>query len=56
LIAIVNGAGTTSEPHSYSFVDKIVIRNITYYRLGQTGMNGKHLPLGTLAVDPNDSK
>jgi hypothetical protein len=36
----VNGFGTTSQPHSYVFIDKELVNGITYYRLRQTDFDG----------------
>jgi hypothetical protein len=39
-IGVVDGAGTTTERHSYSFLDEHPIANTTYYRLRTVDFNG----------------
>jgi len=36
----VEGQGTTSETHQYTFVDKSPLQGLNYYRLRQTDFNG----------------
>jgi hypothetical protein len=40
-IGTVNGNGTTSQPHSYSFIDPDTPNEPCYYRLKQTDYNGQ---------------
>lgn len=40
-IGEVDGSGTTTEPHSYSYVDHDPLPGISYYRLRQTNFNGE---------------
>jgi len=46
----VKGSGTTTETHTYSFMDKIS-DNIVYYRLRQTDFNGEEFIFRTVAAD-----
>ena len=39
-MAKISGAGTTSQPHSYSYVDPAPFSKQTYYRLKQTDYDG----------------
>jgi len=39
-IETVQGAGKSSLEHAYSFIDRLPIRAISYYRLGQTDVDG----------------
>ncbi len=48
-IARVEGAGTTSEPKNYSFIDKD-IDIVTYYQLVQVDLDGKTSLAGTITV------
>lgn len=40
-IARVNGAGTSSQPHQYIYIDQTEIPQFAYYRLRQTDFNGQ---------------
>ena len=40
-IGQVNGAGTSSQQHNYSFIDPQPVSGIVYYRLKQTDFNGQ---------------
>ena len=40
-IAVVDGAGTTTSPRSYSYTDEQPYNEISYYRLQQTDFDGK---------------
>lgn len=40
-VAVVNGSGTTSQPHSYATKDMKPYDGVSYYRLRQTDFNGK---------------
>ncbi len=51
----VEGAGTTSMSHSYSFEDKNPLSGISYYRLKQTDFNGKSTYSSIKCINrPND--
>ena len=39
-IGFVNGSGTTTQPHSYSYIDKNVSEGTYYYRLKQVDFDG----------------
>lgn len=41
-IGIVNGSGTTSQPHSYSFIDNTAPAGFQYYRFKQVDYNGSY--------------
>jgi hypothetical protein len=41
-IGIVNGSGTTSQPHTYSFYDYSAAAGIWYYRFKQVDFNGSY--------------
>jgi hypothetical protein len=41
-IGIIQGAGTTSTVHHYSYTDRSPYTGVSYYRLSQTDMNGDH--------------
>ncbi len=42
VIGYVNGAGTTTEPHSYSFIDRNVNTGVCTYRLKQIDFDGSY--------------
>lgn len=51
-IGRINGFGTSSLPHSYSFIDKNPIPGIIYYRLKQVDSDG-HFIYSTIAIVKN---
>ncbi|WP_337865326.1 T9SS type A sorting domain-containing protein [Ignavibacterium sp.] len=51
-LGYVDGHGTTTQPHSYSFVDKAVNSNIKYfYRLRQNDFDGKFSFSNVIEID-----
>jgi len=42
ILGVVNGAGTSAETTSYSFVDQNPYKGVNYYRLRQTDYNGRY--------------
>ena len=50
-IGFVKGSGTTSEVHSYSFVDKKVEVGKYSYRIKQTDLNGQFSYSNVIEVD-----
>lgn len=57
-IGQVNGAGTSSQLHNYSFIDPQPVSGIAYYRLKQTDFNGastfSKIVAGATCGDMND--
>jgi hypothetical protein len=49
-IAKVEGNGTTSSAHEYSFLDKNAPAGISYYKLVQTDFNGQSNPAGLISL------
>jgi hypothetical protein len=41
-IGIVEGSGTTSQPHQYSFTDEMPYSGVNYYRIRQVDFNGQY--------------
>jgi hypothetical protein len=52
-IGFVNGAGTTTERLSYSFIDNKPVKGIILYRLKQIDIDGSFKILPTVSVDYN---
>jgi hypothetical protein len=52
-IAVVKGAGNSSEKLSYNFVDEHPFDGISYYRLKQTDFDGKYSHSKIVAVEQN---
>jgi len=52
-IAFVNGAGTTSVLHEYSYTDRNILSGITYYRLMQVDFDGDYAYSRTIALSGN---
>ncbi|OWY21826.1 T9SS C-terminal target domain-containing protein [Sphingobacteriales bacterium UPWRP_1] len=52
-IAQINGAGTSSTTHTYTFTDTKVSNGIYYYRLQQTDYNGNISPWGVVSLERN---
>ncbi len=51
LLATVKGAGTTSAPNTYSFLDTTVTEEIRYYRLRQVNTDGKSEVFNTISAN-----
>lgn len=51
-IAVIDGAGTSTQPNLYSFSDPGRITATTYYRLRQTDVNGRTETLDIISVEP----
>lgn len=54
-IGRVNGNGTSSQAHNYSFTDTSPASGTNYYRLTQTDFNGKQESFPLIAVEFNSS-
>lgn len=52
-MARIEGAGTTSQPSSYSFTDLTAPSGTSYYRLIQVDYNGKQTIFGPISCDFN---
>lgn len=52
-LAIVNGAGNSTEKRSYCFIDKQPAKGINYYRLKQTDIDGKNETFSIISIDNN---
>ena len=50
-IGTMNGAGNSSEPLSYSFIDKNPYEGTTYYRLKQTDYDGNYEYFDIIAIE-----
>ena len=50
-IGFVKGSGTTTEPHSYSFVDAKVETGVYSYRLKQIDLNGEFTYSNIIEID-----
>ncbi len=50
-VGFVEGYGTTSEPRSYSFIDKTADNGINYYRLKQVDFNGTYTYSEVVEID-----
>jgi hypothetical protein len=50
-IGFIEGNGTTTEKHNYSFVDKTSTSGVVYYRLKQTDYDGSYAYSETIEID-----
>jgi len=50
-VGYIEGAGTTNEPRSYSYLDKTAEQGINYYRLKQVDFNGTYSYSNVVEVD-----
>ena len=50
-VATIDGQGTSSLPHSYSWTDEVATGGAIYYRLSQTDYDGTVTMLRTIAVE-----
>jgi len=50
-VGFVEGHGTTTQPRSYSYVDKTAEQGVTYYRLKQIDFNGTYAYSDVIEVD-----
>lgn len=55
-VGTVNGAGTSSQPHQYSFTDTNPIAGTVYYRLRQTDFNGQSTVSKIIFVEACDTE
>jgi PKD repeat protein len=51
LIAHMNGAGTSSQSHTYEVIDSSLFSETAYYRLSQTNYNGSAVVAGMISVE-----
>ncbi len=49
-ITTISGAGTSSKPQTYSFLDRFAPNGISYYRLSQTDLDATTRYLGTISL------
>lgn len=52
-LATIQGSQTTTSLTNYNFQDNMPLRDVNYYRLTQTDMNGDSQILKTISVDNN---
>lgn len=52
IVANINGSGTTSQSHTYSWTDEMSPASVVYYRLSQTDYDGTTTQLRLIALQP----
>lgn len=55
-IGFVDGAGTTTEPHHYSFIDKPILAKKYFYRLRQIDLDGTVSYSPVVMIDMSETK